>query len=168
MNKRELANLILGTALIVIFSAALILVIHRVQTSDLAALGYQFDFYADHHSQYNPQLYINHTEGQPGSYFRITGYGYPAYSQAAIMVNGRYLAGVTVDGYGYFVFQFNTDQADDGLYVIVVSVNPGAATQFTLDSSSPNLWPEEFGEVFSMPEGIALTKFIYLPVILSQ
>lgn len=84
------------------------------------------------------------------------------------MVNGRYLAGVAVDGYGYFVFQFSTDQADDGLYVIVVSVNPGAATQFTLDSSSPNLWPEEFGEVFSVPEGIAMTRFIYLPVIILQ
>jgi hypothetical protein len=168
MNKRELANLILGTSLIVIFSAALILVIHKVQTGDLAAQGYQYDFYADHHSQYHPELYINHVQGRPGSYFRISGYGYPAYSQAAIMVNERYLAGILVDGYGYFVFQFNTDQANDGLYVIVVSVNPSAATQFVLDSSSPNLWPEEFGDVFSVPERIALTRFIYLPVILAQ
>lgn len=167
MNKRELANLIIGTALILTACAALVLVINRVQASDIAIRGYQLDFYADHHhGEYQPVLHINHSEGQPGSYFRVWGYSYPPYSTATIAVNGHTLATTQVDGYGYLNFQFNTDSADDGVYTVIVTVNPGAAAQFVLDSASPNLWPAEFGDVFSVPAGIAFTEFAYLPVIL--
>ncbi len=169
MNKRELANLVMGIVSIVIFSTTLIIVIHRVQASDVATQGYQFDLYADHHTQYYPVLYINHSEGQPGSYFRVWGHGYPAYDEAAIIVNGHYMTGILVDGFGYFNFQFSTTFADDGVYVIDVTVNPSAATQFVIDSSSPNLWDAESGQsLFSVPQDIALTKFLYLPVIILQ
>jgi hypothetical protein len=143
----------------------LALVINRVQASDIAMRVYQLDFYADHASP-QPVLEVNHAQGRPGSYFRVWGYGYPAYSTATVWVNGHYLATVQVDSIGYLNFQFSTDNADDGVYSVVVSVNPDAMTQFLLDSASPDTWPPEYGDVFSVPPGIALTEFVYLPIIL--
>jgi hypothetical protein len=71
-----------------------------------------------------------------------------------------------VDSIGYLNFQFSTASADDGVYSVVVSVNPDAMTQFVLDSASPDTWPPEYGDVVSVPSGIALTEFLYLPIIL--
>jgi hypothetical protein len=165
MNKRELVNLVVGVALMVTVCFGLALVINGVQASDVAMRAYQFDFYADHASP-QPVLGINHAQGRPGSYFRVWGYGYPAYSQASIVVNGHDLATVQVDSIGYLNFQFSTAGADDGVYSVVVSVNPDAMTQFVLDSASPDTWLPEYGDVVSVPPGIALTEFLNLPIIL--
>lgn len=164
MNKKELFNLVLGTVLIVLFFITFTSILDGVQASDAFTNWYQVDLYTDHHS--TSYLMINHNEGKPGSYFKLTGCNYPANGMATIVVNGTTLGNIQVDNSGCLVFELSTAQANDGLYFVTATVNQSATTSFRLDSSSPNLWSSEgVNPSFTVPAGIAFTESIYLPII---
>ena len=111
-------------------------------------------------------LLINHTTGKPGSYFTLSGAGFPAGGTATVTVNGRVLTNaLAVDSAGGVAFRLNTGQAGAGRYVATVSVNPSATVVFTLDSSTPLRAQQGSGPTFDVPSGIALTKILYLPLI---
>ena len=111
-------------------------------------------------------LDINHTLGKPGSYFTLTGSGYPAGKTATITINGNTIGTVQTDSNGAFTFELSTNSADEGVYFVTVSVNPGATIRFTLDANSPDTWPSSgSGTSFDVPAGIAFTELIYLPLI---
>jgi len=123
------------------------------------------DLYTDHHHT-PPSLVINHNEGKPGSYFKLTGCNYPENGTATIVINGTTLGNIQVDNLGCFVFELSTPLADDGSYIVTVTVNPSATTSFRVDSSSPVTWVSEgTGTFFSVPAGIAFTEYNYLPII---
>jgi hypothetical protein len=113
-----------------------------------------------------PSLLINQTTGRPGSYFTLSGDGFPVGGTGTVAVNGRVLTGaLAVDGAGGLNFRLNTSQADAGSYLAAVSVNPSASVAFTLDPNAPLRPLEGSGTVFNVPSGIAFTEFIYLPLV---
>ena len=111
-------------------------------------------------------LLINHTTGKPGSYFTLSGAGFPAGSTATVTVNGRVLTpALAVDSAGGVAFMLNTGQAGAGTYVATVSVNPSATVVFTLDPNAPLHAQQGSGPTYNVPSGIAFTKILYLPLI---
>jgi len=165
VNRKELINLIAGTGLIILFFMGFTEITDSLQPSQTLAKWQQFDLYADH-AHAEPTLVINHAVGQPGSYFEISGYDYPADSEATIFVNNRTVGTVPVNNAGAFVFQLNTTQAEEGGYVVTVTVNPSATVGFRLDAEAPVKWPATgTGTLHTVPAGIALTEFNYLPLI---
>jgi Tol biopolymer transport system component len=116
-----------------------------------------------------PSLSSNYHDGQPGSFFTITGSGFPPSSLAAVVVNGTVLtATLPVDSDGELLFLLDTGQADAGHYFVTVTANPSATADFTLDPAAPLRPQEESGPVFNVPSGIAIMEeLVYLPLILS-
>ncbi len=114
----------------------------------------------------SPELEINVWSGAPGSFFTLSGSDYPANEEATVNVNGHDLGTITTDEAGAFSLILSTANADEGIYITTVSVNPAATIQFILDAGSP-LRPQE-GEAteISVPAGIALTEQLFLPKIL--
>ena len=123
-------------------------------------------------------LTINYNSGSPGSAFTVAGANFPPNSTGTITINGHVVGTITVDGVGGFVFQLNTTDAGEGLYSVTVTVNPSATThpaatavnpsattRFTLDDTAPLRPVEGGGPVIAVPDGIAYTRFIYLPLI---
>ncbi|MBU0511336.1 MAG: calcium-binding protein [Chloroflexi bacterium] len=110
-------------------------------------------------------LTINFPDGAPGSYFTVTGIGFPANDTATINVNGHELETVPVDAIGGFSFIFSTTNADEGIYMITASVNPSATTQLILDAAEPIRPQEGTGSIIDIPEGIAFTNQIFLPLL---
>jgi hypothetical protein len=108
-----------------------------------------------------PVLEINHPSGAPGSFFNITGTGFPANSQAWILINGHIIGFTEADGSGNVLFTLSTDDTRQGDYHLRVSVNPSAGLVITLDDEQP-LWPRE-GElpIIAIPP----TQYIYIPLV---
>jgi hypothetical protein len=112
-----------------------------------------------------PALAINYSAGQPGSYFTLTGSGFPPNGTATILVNDVTLTNtLAVDHTGGFAFLLSTSQADAGHYFVTTTVNPGAITTFILDPALPLRPQEGSGPIFNVPSGIAW-KPLYLPLI---
>jgi hypothetical protein len=113
-----------------------------------------------------PALAINYSAGQPGSYFTLTGSGFPPNGTATILVNGLTLTNtLAVDNSGGFIFLLSTSLADAGHYFVTASVNPSAMATFILDPIAPLRPQEGSGSMFDVPSGIAW-KALYLPLIL--
>jgi len=113
---------------------------------------------------YQPTLAINHVSGGRGSFFRITGSGYPADTTVTVFVNGVLVGVTSTDDLGEVDVSLSTSQADLGWYVVVVMANPSAEIGFRLAAGEP-LWPQEGGgPVFDVPEGIA-RHLVYLPIV---
>jgi archaellum component FlaF (FlaF/FlaG flagellin family) len=113
-----------------------------------------------------PSLSINYPDGQPGSFFTVTGSNFPPNSTAAVIINGVTLTtSLPVDSSGEFLFLLNTEHADAGHYFVTVTANPGATVSFILDPAAPLRPQVDSGAIFQVPDGIALTEFIYLPLI---
>ena len=111
-------------------------------------------------------LYINYPNGAPGSYFTLTGTGFPASATATISANGHELGSIPVDANGDFTFLFSTTNADEGSYTIAASVNPSDTTQLTIDADDPFRLQEGTGTILDIPEGIAITTSqIFLPLV---
>jgi hypothetical protein len=110
-------------------------------------------------------LSINYTSGKPGSFFTLEGANFPANSTATVTINGYTLGVVPTDASGDLVFLLNTDQADEGNYMVTATVNPSSSARFVLDSSKPTRQQEGQGTVFNVPGGI-VPHFVYLPLIL--
>lgn len=129
----------------------------------------------------NPQLTINYPTGAPGSFFNITGAGYPANSQATISVNNVVVGTVDVEADGSFSLTLSTAPASaNGIYQVTVSLNlsaavqsplntttnPLATVQYQLDASAPLRAQEGSLPVQTVPAEIAPFHFIYLPIVI--
>lgn len=113
----------------------------------------------------NAALVINYSSGKPGSFLTLEGANFPANSIGTIVVNGYTLGTVPTDSSGDLLFLLNTEQADDGDYIVTATVNPSASVKFVLDFSKPIRPQEGSGTVFNLPGGL-ITHFVYLPVVL--
>jgi Tol biopolymer transport system component len=129
---------------------------------------YEDVFVHDQGIESEAKLTINYSDGAPGSYFTVTGSGFPANATATISVNGHELGTVPVDTMGGFTFLFSTANADEGIYMITASVNPSATTQLILDAAQPIRPQEGTGSIIDIPEGIAFTNQIFLPLLQRQ
>jgi len=111
----------------------------------------------------NATLVINYASGKPGSFFTLEGANFPASSTAIITVNGTTLGAVPTDSSGDLVFLLNTDQADEGGYIVTATVNPSSSARFVLDTSKIIRPQEGQGTIFNVPSGLN-THLVYLPV----
>jgi len=113
-----------------------------------------------------PSLTINNTNGQPGSFFTITGWNLPPDTQSTISINGHVsTTTLSVNPTGSFIFFLNTSGTEAGGYVVMVSGNPSASTSFILDGGAPARPQEGGGQTFVVPAGIAFHNFVYLPLV---
>jgi hypothetical protein len=109
---------------------------------------------------------MNYSEGAPGSFFNVTGGGFPANQTASVSVNGTSLGILSTNSSGGFTFTLTTTNADEGIYNVSVRVNPSAMVRFALDASA-SLKPQEGNyPSFAVPPGIAITQEIYLPLVI--
>ena len=112
-----------------------------------------------------PALAINYSSGAPGSLFTLTGSNFPANGTATISINKHNLGTVPTDPSGGFVFILDTGQGSPGHYIVTATLNSNASAEFVLDPSEA-LHPQEgSGTIFIVPDGIAYTNFIYLPLV---
>jgi hypothetical protein len=126
-----------------------------------------------------PQLTINYSIGAPGSYFNITGTGYPASRDATISVNGVTVGTVTTGQDGSFSITLPTaPKSSDGTYVVTIRINaltaiqsqlstaPSTSIPYQLKADAPLRAKEGSLPVYPVPETIAPTYFVYLPVVI--
>jgi hypothetical protein len=106
-----------------------------------------------------PPLSANHARGGPGSFFTITGHGFPPNRTATFVVNGYTLGDVATDAVGECLFLLDTEQADEGRYVVTATVDPSASTSFVIASGEPIHPQEGGGTIFQIPSGIAYGKY---------
>jgi len=106
-----------------------------------------------------PPLSINHASGGRGSFFTITGHGFPPDSTATFVVNSYTLGDVATDAAGDCLFLLNTAQADEGRYVITATLDPSATTSFVIASGEPVHPQEGSGTIFQVPSGIAYSTY---------
>jgi len=106
-----------------------------------------------------PPLSINHASGGPGSFFTITGHGFPPNRTATFVVNSYTLGDVAMDAAGDCLFLLDTEQADEGRYVVSATVDRSASTSFVIASGEPVHPQEGSGTVFQVPSGIAYGKY---------
>ncbi len=89
-----------------------------------------------------PVLELNHSSGAPGSYFNLSGTGFPADSEVFIMANNAIVSSMQVDSSGAISFTLGTIQAKPGDYHLRLTANPSAGVLMTLDMGQPT-WPRE-------------------------
>jgi hypothetical protein len=100
-------------------------------------------------------LASNYAGGGPSSFFAITGHGFTPNSTATVVVNGHTLGDVATDAAGDCLFLLNTEQADEGHYLVTTTARPGVSTSFVIASGEP-VHPQEGDEtIFRIPSGIA-------------
>ena len=135
-----------------------------VPVMGLPTVGYNWQRYA---GVYAPDvLQINHTSGQPGSFFSVTGSNFTPETTVNVSVNGVLLGTVDADSNGALAFQIDSTGADTGTYFLEATGVETGLTQFDLSEDQP-LWPQEgIGDVFLLPAGIAV-NMVRLPVILN-
>jgi hypothetical protein len=130
----------------------------------LPQVGFTWQRYAD---AYNPTgIEIDHSSGQPGSFFTLMGHNFSPNSTATIRVNGRVLGTLTTDATGGFTFQIDSTGADPGIYLVDASVNVNTRTSFVLDPNQPLHAQAGQGTIFNLPAGIAFTKQVILPILM--
>lgn len=106
----------------------------------------------------DPALTINHTQGEPGSFFTVTGFNYPPEEDFDVLVNGVKIGEVTSDPAGGFTFLIDTTGADVGTYDVKVGTPTVRFWLFVDDT----LWPQEGeGTIFSLPPGIDLHYYLF-------
>lgn len=110
-------------------------------------------------------LEVNFPAGAPGSYFLLTGSGYPPNADATVTANGNVVGTVATDTGGEFSFRLETPDADPGFYLVTASVNPAASTYLRLSLDQPIRPLEGSGPILNVPAGIAFDRAVYLPVV---
>lgn len=115
-------------------------------------------------TSFTPSMTINYESGCVGSFFTITGVGFPAKSTAVIKINDYVIDTLLTDSEGSVEFVLDTTQATTGTYEVIVSVNPTASTGFQLSNNQPLRPLESSAPVIAIPQGIAIIKN-YLPLI---
>ncbi len=106
-----------------------------------------------------PVLAINYARGGPGSFFTITGHGFPPKGKATILVNGHTLGEVAADAAGDCLFLLNTQQAGPGHYVVTTTAHPDTSASFAIAAGEPVRPQEGSGMIFQTPPGIAYAKY---------
>jgi hypothetical protein len=122
-----------------------------------------------------PTLYISYREGAPGSLFTLSGLQFPADQPQSVWINGHLITVLAPNpGYSsaWFIFHLNTQQADQGSYLVQVQTQSATTLErFRLDAHEPVRQPIEgpgFDQapVFSVPDGIAFTHGLFVPFII--
>jgi Tol biopolymer transport system component len=115
----------------------------------------------------DPTLSVNFATGQPGSFFAFASTYYPAQATVQVWVNGVLLGNVTANGDGDVRFRLQSQPGTDvGAYF--VTVQSGTSTihaSFRLDNAAPLRADTGSDQLFVLPDGIAFTHFLYLPVV---
>ncbi len=112
-----------------------------------------------------PTLSVNHTIGAPGSYFVFSGANWAVNGTAVVQANGVTLGNVNSDGSGNLNFQIITSgSTQQGIYAITVTQGSSQLSQSINVRAGATVWPGS-GSGFTLPNGIALDQFIYLPII---
>ena len=111
------------------------------------------------------ELEINHTTGAPGSFFELTGAGFPIQSNASISINGQHIGTIPVEENGAFTFSLSTPNADAGRYFVTASVNPAATVSFLIETTA-TVHPKA-GEptIFEVPAGLGFSHTIFIPLV---
>lgn len=109
-------------------------------------------------------LTIDYTTGAPGSHFIVSGANFAPNTEAQVSVNGAVTWPFTSNANGEIVFRLiTTADTDEGAYFVTVTQGEDALTVgFRLASTAPNR--PGSGGGFVVPDGIAYTQFVYLPV----
>ena len=84
-----------------------------------------------------PLLTINYPIGKPGSFFSLTGSGYPSSTTVTVTINGHDLGIVSTNSTGGFGFVLNTSQASEGGYVVTTKAKFDVSVGFKLHPSAP-------------------------------
>ena len=111
-------------------------------------------------------LVVNFPAGAPGSYFLVTGSGFPPDAVATISANGVVLGTTQTNNGGAASFILTTPDADPGPYVVTASVNPTASTYLRLSLDQPIRPLQGSGPILNVPSGIALDHELFLPFTL--
>jgi hypothetical protein len=113
-----------------------------------------------------PALYINYTSGAQGSYFYVTGENFPPEQLAELIINGVVISDtLETDADGTIRFQLSSDQADEGAYIVSLSLAPVETVYLKINNDLPVRPQESEGTTYPIPAGIALDDFSYLPVV---
>lgn len=115
----------------------------------------------------SPEMQINHDSGAPGSYFNVTGTGFPPDGTASIVVNGHLLDELSVDGSGAVSFTLTTEEASAGTYHLRTTVNPSGGVRFVLDPDEPVREKEGDLPLVEVPDGL-ITHYVYLPLVVKN
>jgi hypothetical protein len=110
-------------------------------------------------------LSINFASGSPGSFFTLEGANFPINTIATITINGSTLGTVPTDTYGNLIFILNTEQADEGDYLVSATVNPSSSVVFDLESKHLTHSQEGEGTIFQVPGGL-ISQFVYMPLVI--
>ncbi len=113
-----------------------------------------------------PKLTLNYPDGQPGSFFTLSGAYFPENSQATIAVNGRpFTSTLQTDATGSFTFLLDTAQADAGFYNVTVTDVVDAWARLRLAQDGAPL-REKIGDgpVYTLSAGQAFGYQLFLPV----
>ncbi len=112
-------------------------------------------------------LTVNYTTGAPSSYFRFTGIQYAANEVAAVAVNGNFLGnmGADADGNLAFIIRTFSGSQEGAYYVSAAGVENAAATVFFLNAAASTHPLVGSDTIFSLPDDIALTEMLYLPLV---
>ena len=112
-----------------------------------------------------PDLEIDYTSGAPGSYFNVTGSGFPPDGTASIVANDHLLGQLPVDSSGQISFTLTTDEAAEGTYHLRVAVNPSGGLAFVLNENEPARPQVGSLPLVQVPDGL-ITSHLYLPLVL--
>lgn len=113
----------------------------------------------------NPEMQINYQSGAPGSYFNVSGTGFPPNDTAAILANNHLLDELSVDGSGAISFTLTTEEASAGTYHLRTTVNPSGGARFVLNLAEPVRPREGDLPLVEVPDGLIL-HYVYLPLAL--
>jgi peptide/nickel transport system substrate-binding protein len=113
----------------------------------------------------NPAMQINYPSGDVGSYFNVTGSGFPPGGTASIVVNDHLLDQLPVDGSGEIAFTLTTEEARAGTYHLRTTVNPSGGVQFVLEPDEPVRPKVGDLPLVEVPDGL-ITYRVYLPLLM--
>jgi hypothetical protein len=115
-----------------------------------------------------PTLNINHTTGQPGSIFFLTGSNWQPNTFVVIAMHGQIISPLNTDGSGNIAFRLQTgEMAAEGYYVVTVTQEQtNVSVVYRLAANEPLRPQTGSGPVFPVPTSIIpLTPRAYLPLI---
>jgi hypothetical protein len=105
------------------------------------------------------ELSLNHSSGDPGSWFTATGVKYPHNTNVVVSINGYPLGVVNSDAEGDVTFILNSEGAAEGHYLVYATAGDiSVATYLVIAETDADPWPKEGeGTEFKIPAGIGFT-----------